>query len=179
MFLIVDYHIKHLSSLAFRLGLECCTCLSPLTMYLSFSNIQQKMHLVWSWEPHLWGNTEVHYFLEGISLKVKVIARPEFKLTHYDITVFYDSHYTTKTSSSLNRVWKIRMAIFILMLSIYVNRYVNRDIFKISLRKMRRLGSCHSFSLLKEKANLRGHKKSHSHFMTDSVSFKHARIVFK
>ena len=40
-------------------------------------------------------NKDVHTFPKGISPKVNVIARLEFELAYYDVTVHYVSHYDT------------------------------------------------------------------------------------
>ena len=39
----------------------------------------------------------VHTFLKGISLKVNIIARLDFKLAYYDSPVQRFNHYTTRT----------------------------------------------------------------------------------
>ena len=40
---------------------------------------------------------KVHTITKGIRLQVNVIARLEFELTHYNVTVSHNSHYTTRT----------------------------------------------------------------------------------
>ena len=45
-----------------------------------------------------------HSFPNGISPKVNVIARLEFELAYYVVTVQHFSHYTMKTSSIKNEI---------------------------------------------------------------------------
>ena len=42
------------------------------------------------------GDKKIHIFLDGTSPKINVIARLEFELSDYDVTVQYISYYATE-----------------------------------------------------------------------------------
>ena len=55
----------------------------------------QQCYLTYSWT---WvGSKRVHTVLKCISLEVNVIARLEFELAYYDLTVQHVNHYSTRT----------------------------------------------------------------------------------
>ena len=63
--------------------------------FMDYSKPRQSLQ--WYYLTHCWGDKEVHTFPKGISPKVNVLARLEFELAYYDVTIQYISPHTTET----------------------------------------------------------------------------------